>query len=53
MCSRGSPGALDAEDTGAMVELDVAEHGPTLRDAVAMMVPVLERAVAEARDGDA
>jgi hypothetical protein len=51
MCSRGSPGALDAEDTGAMVELDVAEHGSTLRDAVAVMV--LERAVAEAKDGDA
>jgi len=44
--------ALAAEDADALVELEVAEHGQVLRDAVEVMVPVLERAVADTRDGD-
>jgi len=44
--------ALDAEGAGAGVELDMAEHAGALRDAVAVMVPVLARAVADTRQDD-
>jgi hypothetical protein len=44
--------ALDTEDTDETVELDLAEHGRALRCAVAVMLPVLEQAVADTKDGD-
>jgi hypothetical protein len=44
--------ALDTDNTAGIVELDVAAHGETLRDAVAVMLPVLERAVADTRADD-
>lgn len=48
-------GLLDAitqGEAGAVVELDVSEHGETLRRAVAMMLPTLEQGMADTRDGD-
>lgn len=44
--------AIGDQDTSAAVELDLAEHGETLRAAVAVMLPILERGAADTPDGD-
>jgi hypothetical protein len=44
--------AIDGKDTGAMVELDIAEHGETLRSAVAVMLPLLENWTNEVKADD-
>jgi hypothetical protein len=44
--------ALGGDDTGAMVELDIAEHGERLRRAVALMLPLLDNWTNEMKADD-
>jgi hypothetical protein len=40
------------EDTGAEIELDIAEHGGTLRDLLAVYMPLMPQWVDELEPGD-
>jgi hypothetical protein len=44
--------ATDDKNTGAIVELDIAEHGETLRRALVVMLPLLENWINEVKADD-